>query len=271
MPDDNLLQVRSIAAYDDNYIWLISDKHCAVVVDPGDAAPVIQYLTEHHLTLTTILITHHHADHIGGVANLLAWCASVSPTKPVVYGPAHEDISVVTEQLIESDVVSISSPACKFAVLDVPGHTAGHIAFYLNVGEQRHVFCGDTLFATGCGRLFEGTPAQMVDSLNKLKNLPDQTLVHCAHEYTLSNIKFALAVEPHNQKLLAWQQTAQTMRKQGVPTVPTTIAHEKSVNPFLRCEEVSVIESVKQHQAIKDTHPVTVFAHLRSWKDTFKA
>lgn len=271
MPDDNLLQVRSIAAYDDNYIWLISDKHCAVVVDPGDAAPVIQYLTEHHLTLTTILITHHHADHIGGVANLLAWCASQGLAKPVVYGPAHEDIAVVTERLIESDIVSIASPASVFTVFDVPGHTAGHIAFYLNTGHQQHVFCGDTLFATGCGRLFEGTPAQMVDSLSKLKNLPDQTLVHCAHEYTLSNIKFALAVEPQNKDLLAWQETAQAMRKQGVPTVPTTVAHEKSVNPFLRCEEASVIESVKQHQAIKDTDPVTVFAHLRSWKDTFKA
>ena len=271
MPDDNLLQVRSIAAYDDNYIWLISDKHCAVIVDPGDAAPVIKHLTEHHLTLTTILITHHHADHIGGVADLLTWCESLGQEKPVVYGPAHENIAVVAEHLIESDVVSISRPACEFTVLDVPGHTSGHIAFYLNAGQQPHVFCGDTLFATGCGRLFEGTPAQMVDSLNKLKNLPDQTLVHCAHEYTLSNIKFALAVEPKNQELLAWQQTAQTLRQQGVPTVPTTIAHEKSVNPFLRCEESSVIESVKQHQAIKDTHPVTVFAHLRSWKDTFKA
>ena len=271
MPDDNLLQVHSIAAYDDNYIWLISDKHCAVVVDPGDAAPVIRYLTEHHLTLTTILITHHHADHIGGVVNLLAWCESLGQEKPVVYGPAHENIAVVTERLIESDIVSIARPACEFTVLDVPGHTAGHIAFYLNAGQQSHVFCGDTLFATGCGRLFEGTPAQMVDSLNKLKNLPDQTLVHCAHEYTLSNIKFALAVEPQNQELLAWQQKAQSLRQQGVPTVPTTIAHEKSVNPFLRCEESSVIESVKQHQAIKDTHPVTVFAHLRSWKDTFRA
>jgi hydroxyacylglutathione hydrolase len=189
----------------------------------------------------------------------------------VVYGPAHEDIAMVTEHLIESDVVSIASPACELTVLDVPGHTAGHIAFYLNTGHRQHVFCGDTLFATGCGRLFEGSPEQMVNSLNKLKNLPDQTLVHCAHEYTLSNIKFALTVEPHNQDLLAWQQTAQTMRRQGVPTVPTTMAHERSVNPFLRCEESSVIESVKKQKAIKDTHPVTVFAHLRSWKDTFKA
>lgn len=271
MPDDNLLQVRSIAAYDDNYIWLISDKHCAVIVDPGDAGPVIKYLTEHRLTLTAILITHHHADHIGGVVDLLAWCESLGQEKPVVYGPAHENISVVTERLIESDVVSIARPACEFTVLDVPGHTAGHIAFHLNAGQQSHVFCGDTLFASGCGRLFEGTPSQMVDSLNKLKNLPDPTLVHCAHEYTLSNIKFSLAVEPHNQDLLAWQQTAQTLRQQGLPTVPTTIAHEKRVNPFLRCEEAEVIESVKIQKAMSDTHPVTVFAQLRSWKDTFKA
>lgn len=271
MPDNNLLQVRPIAAYDDNYIWLISDKHCAVIVDPGDAAPVIRFLTEQHLTLTSILITHHHADHVGGVADLLAWCQSLGQQKPVVYGPAHEDIALVSERLIESDLVAIAKPACQFTVMDVPGHTAGHIAFYLDVGHQQHVFCGDTLFATGCGRLFEGTPAQMVNSLHKLKNLPDSTLVHCAYEYTLSNIKFALAVEPHNQELLAWQQMAQTLRQQGMPTVPTTIAHEKSVNPFLRCEETSVIESVNKHKALNDTHPVTVFAHLRSWKDTFKA
>ncbi len=274
MPDDNLLQVQAILAFDDNYIWLLSKGHCAVVVDPGDAQPVIEVLKKETFDLQVILITHHHADHIGGVTELLAWCEEHQGNRPIVYGPANEEIACVTEPLIGGDVVNIPNLDATFKVIDVPGHTAGHIAFYLdtkNSSHSKHVFCGDTLFASGCGRLFEGSAEQMSGSLNQLKQLPEDTWMHCAHEYTLSNIKFALAVEPNNADLMDWQMRAQLLRKQGLPTVPTTLAHEKRVNPFLRCEEVSVIQSVIQQRALQSTDSVSVFAELRSWKDTFKA
>lgn len=278
MPDDNLLQVQAISAFDDNYIWLLSKGHCAVVVDPGDAQPVIDVLKKKSLVLQAILITHHHADHIGGVAEILSWCEHHQGVQPTVYGPAREEISCVSESVMGGDVISIPHLDAHFKVLDVPGHTAGHIAFYLETLNQsdeknleRHLFCGDTLFASGCGRLFEGTATQMAHSLNQFKLLPDDTWVHCAHEYTLSNIKFALAVEPHNVDLQNWQNKAQLLRNQGSPTLPTTLAHEKRVNPFLRCEEVSVIQSVVQQRALQSIDPISVFAELRSWKDTFRA
>lgn len=274
MPDHNLLQVQPISAFDDNYIWLLSKAHCAVVVDPGDAQPVIEALKNDNLVLQAILVTHHHADHIGGVHELLAWCEEHQGNRPIVYGPANEEIACVTESLIGGDVVNIPNLDVTFKVIDVPGHTAGHIAFYLdtkNATHSKHLFCGDTLFASGCGRLFEGTAAQMSHSLSQLKQLPDDTWVHCAHEYTLSNIKFAVAVEPNNADLIDWQNKAQLLRQQGMPTVPTSLAHEKRVNPFLRCEEVSVIQAVIEQRALQQTDPVSVFAALRSWKDTFRA
>lgn len=278
MPDDNLLQVQAISAFDDNYIWLLSKGHCAVVVDPGDAQPVIDVLQKKSLVLQAILITHHHADHIGGVAEILSWCEHHQGVQPTVYGPAREEIGCVSESVMGGDVISIPHLDAHFKVLDVPGHTAGHIAFYLETLNQsdeknleRHLFCGDTLFASGCGRLFEGTATQMAHSLNQFKLLPDDTWIHCAHEYTLSNIKFALAVEPHNVDLQNWQNKAQLLRNQGLPTLPTTLAHEKRVNPFLRCEEVSVIQSVVQQRALQSIDPISVFAELRSWKDTFRA
>lgn len=273
MPNKNSIKVQAIAAYDDNYIWLLSDSHCAVVVDPGDAEPVIAYLKDQQLALEAILITHHHADHVGGVADLLAWAEQSGQSMPTVYGPATEDIAVVSDALMQGDSVHLERPACLLWVLDVPGHTSGHIAYYAEIGDQKHLFCGDTLFASGCGRLFEGTPSQMLGSLDKLKNLPDDTLVHCAHEYTLSNIKFALAVEPKNQDLLGWKLKAESLRQIGKPTLPTTIGHEKLVNPFLRCDAIAVMDAVKQHRSIspsKIQEPVEVFAALRAWKDTFK-
>ncbi len=274
MPKDllqvDLLQVRPIAAYDDNYIWLLSDSHCAVVVDPGDAEPVIAYLQANKLTLQAILITHHHADHMGGIADLVAWAKDSHQLTPTVYGPTNEAIPGVTDALMQGDSLHLDKPDLTFWVLDVPGHTAGHIAYYVEAGDQQHLFCGDTLFACGCGRLFEGSPAQMVSSLEKFKKLPDSTLVYCAHEYTLSNIKFALTVDPHNQDLKDWKSRAESLRQVGKPTVPTTIAHEKLVNPFLRCDFLPVINSVNRHSPLKSKEPVDVFAGLRAWKDVFK-
>mgnify|MGYP000081177827 FL=1 len=270
MPDKNSLQVRPIAAYNDNYIWLLSDSHCAVVVDPGDAQPVIAYLKEHQLSLEAILITHHHADHVGGIADLLAWAKVSGQNLPTVYGPAGEDIPGVSEALMQGDSLHLQKPACLLWVLDVPGHTASHIAYFMDAGDEKHLFCGDTLFASGCGRLFEGTPAQMLASLEKLKKLPEETWVHCAHEYTLSNIKFALAVEPNNQDLLDWKSRAEALRQVGKPTIPTTIAHEKLVNPFLRCDFLPVVNAIHRHTPLKRKDPVDVFAAMRAWKDIFK-
>jgi hydroxyacylglutathione hydrolase len=276
MLNKNSIKVQAIAAYADNYIWLLSDSHCAVVVDPGDAEPVIAFLKDQQLSLEAILITHHHADHIGGVAHLLNWAEQSGQALPTVYGPAGEDIKVVTDSLMQGDSVHLEHPASLFWVLDVPGHTAGHIAYYTEIGDQKHLFCGDTLFASGCGRLFEGTPKQMLASLDKFKNLPDETLVHCAHEYTLSNIKFALTVEPKNQDLLEWKSKAESLRRVGKSTLPTTIAHEKLVNPFLRCDTSSVITAVQRHceeeqlKPSKICEPVEVFAVLRAWKDIYK-
>jgi hydroxyacylglutathione hydrolase len=276
MPIKNSIKVQAITAYADNYIWLLSDSHCAVVVDPGDAEPVIAYLEDQQLSLEAILITHHHADHIGGLADLLHWAEQSGQAQPTVYGPAGEDIELVSDSLIQGDTIHLDNPACLLWVLDVPGHTAGHIAYYAEIGDQKHLFCGDTLFASGCGRLFEGTPAQMLTSLDKFKNLPDETLVHCAHEYTLSNIKFALTVEPQNQDLLQWKTKAESLRQLGKPTLPTTIAHEKRVNPFLRCDTSSVLKAVQRHceeEQLKPSticEPVEVFASLRAWKDIYR-
>lgn len=265
-----ILQVHPIAAYDDNYIWLLSDGHCALVVDPGDAQPVIAYLKEHHLQLKAILITHHHADHVGGIAELHDWCLATVGEAPTVYGPMIENIPFLAESLMQGDSLHLQAPACDVFVMEVPGHTLGHLAFYVETLGGKHLFCGDTLFASGCGRVFEGTHEQMFHSLMKLKQLPDDTYVHCAHEYTLSNIKFALAVEPHNQDLLDWGMKAQALRSAGKPTLPTTMAHERRVNPFLRSDLPSVMQVVNSHQAIVSAEPIDVFAALRIWKDGFK-
>ena len=265
-----ILQVHPIAAYDDNYIWLLSDGHCAVVVDPGDAQPVIAYLKEHRLQLKAILITHHHADHVGGIVELCDWVVATGAEAPAVYGPMTENIPLRTESLMQGDSLHLQAPACEVFVMEVPGHTLGHLAFYVETMRGKHLFCGDTLFASGCGRVFEGTHEQMFHSLMKLKQLPDDTLVHCAHEYTLSNIRFALAVEPHNQDLLDWGVKAQALRNSGKPTLPTTMAHEKRVNPFLRSDVTSVVQAVSGRQALLSAGPAEIFAALRVWKDGFK-
>jgi hydroxyacylglutathione hydrolase len=255
------LNVLTVPAFNDNYLWLIHDGVHAAVVDPGDATPILAALQANHLSLTAILTTHHHADHVGGVATLLQ-----SYDVPV-YGPARDRIATVTHPLRENDVVTLDELGLRFSVIDVPGHTLGHIAYYTK--EQGWLFCGDTLFAGGCGRLFEGTPAQMLDSLDKLAALPEATKVYCAHEYTMSNLRFAQAAEPGNDAITARIRTEQAKRDQQLPTVPSDIGLEKRTNPFLRSREPTVRKQLQSENRLHDANPQAAFAALREWKNNF--
>lgn len=257
-----MLEVTPIPAFSDNYFWLIhgiGDRTRVAIVDPGDAEPVLAALTRLGLRLEAILITHHHPDHTGGVSELLR-----SHDVPV-FGPEGERIAGVGHRLSEGDTIEIASLEIRFEVLDLPGHTAGHIAY---VGHGA-VFCGDTLFVAGCGRLFEGTAAQMTRSLGKLAALPADTQVFCAHEYTLANLRFARAVEPDNADLAAFAREAEGARAAGRPTVPSTIGTERAINPFLRCNLASVRAAAESHYNRRFTDETEVFAAVRRWKDNF--
>jgi hydroxyacylglutathione hydrolase len=263
------LEYVPVPAFADNYIWLVSNGRDAVAVDPGEAAPVRAYLAKRGWRLSAILLTHHHADHVGGVADL---CRDAQTAPLPVYGPAAEAIAEVTHPVSGGDHVRIESPAMELTVLDVPGHTRGHIA-YFQAGRGAlapHVFCGDTLFACGCGRLFEGTPSQMLTSLDALASLPGETHVHCAHEYTLSNIRFALACEPGNVDLAAWRDEAAARRARNEPTLPTTIAHERAVNPFLRVDSPEIRRTLAHelHETIADR--LSSFTLMREWKNRYR-
>lgn len=258
--------VTAIRAFRDNYIWVLTGAAATsergqtrpcVVVDPGDAEPVIAYLRQAQLTLAAILITHHHSDHTGGVADLLRLGAVP------VYGPASEYIPSVNHPLREGDSVTLPANLGQFSVIDVPGHTAGHIAYF----ADNTLFCGDTLFGAGCGRLFEGTPAQMLGSLNKLARLPKPTYIYCAHEYTLSNLGFAAAVEPQNGRISARRDQAQATIESGGATVPSTLEEELATNPFLRCHEPAVKLSAEKHAGKSLSDPLDVFTVIRRWKD----
>lgn len=251
-----------IPAFDDNYLWLLHDGKRALAVDPGDAELVLGMLKRHALQLESILVTHHHADRTGGVAALR------QATGATVYGPATERIPPPFTPLRKGDVVH--ALGLDFQVLEVPGHTAGHIAFYTpDLDGEPLLFCGDTLFSGGCGRLFEGTPAQMLASLDKLAALPGSTRVCCAHEYTLANLRFALAVEPDNAELAAYQQHCLELRDKKNPTLPSSIAQEILINPFLRSRQATVIAAAHRFDA-SSHDDTTVFAALRQWKNQFK-
>jgi len=269
MDKNTLLQVWPIPAFDDNYIWCIHDGHSALVVDPGDAEPVLQYLKASNLSLHGILITHHHADHTGGVLKLLNALGLEIP----VYGPKGDNIPGRTVIVAQDDKIEIATPRISLKVFEVPGHTLSHIAYFANMQAnivEPMLFCGDTLFASGCGRLFEGTPTQMSQSLAKFAVLPKNTLVYCTHEYTLSNIRFALAVEPNSQNLIDWADRAKALRNQHLPTLPTTIGQELQVNPFMRCDQPTVIHMAKEVSGQTELPtPAHVLAVIRAWKDRF--
>ena len=260
----NAMGALAVPAFKDNYLWLVHDGVNAAAVDPGDAAPILAALAEHHLTLTAILLTHHHADHIGGVPQLLAHA------RVPVFGPRNDNISAVTQPLGEGDRVEVPGLPLTLRVLDVPGHTSGHIAYVRETPGEHWLFCGDTLFAGGCGRIFEGTPAQMADSLGKLAALPDDTSVYCAHEYTLANLRFASTVEPGNSKLRQRVESDTAKRDAGLATVPSTIGVEKATNPFLRYREPEIVDSLVAARKIAvGAAPLAAFAALREWKNNF--
>ncbi len=263
MTSARTLAVLTVPAFNDNYLWLIHDGVNAAAVDPGDAQPILAALKAHGLTLTAILLTHHHADHTGGVPALLQHYAVP------VYGPRNDGIAAVTQPLSEDATVHVPGLDLQLSVLEVPGHTLGHIA-YFRAGDEPWLFCGDTLFAGGCGRLFEGSPSQMVDSLNKLAALPAEAKVFCAHEYTLSNLRFASAVDPGNAALQARVEADTAKRARGVPTVPSTIGMERNTNPFLRYAEPQIAAQLVAAGKLQGGEaPVAVFAALRQWKNTF--
>ena len=257
-----MLNIHPIAAFADNYIWLVYDPSSrqAFVVDPGDAQPVLDTLQALQLELVGILITHHHFDHVGGVHAL---CARY---EPVVYGPLNPAIDGITHRLAAGarlDVLGLG-----FEVLEVPGHTLDHIA-YVHRGHSPLVFCGDTLFAGGCGRLFEGNPAMMLRSLQSLAALSPSTRVYCAHEYTLANLAFAREVEPDNGALAQRSTAAAAMRQRGEPTVPSNMALELATNPFLRCNVAELQESLRLQGKLEGDSTVEVFTLVRGWKDRF--
>ena len=275
--DMTAFNITRIPAFHDNYLWLLDDGSRAAVVDPGDAQPIIDELERRQLTLTTILTTHHHPDHTGGIQPL------VERYQAEVYGPNSQYIPQVRNVLSDGDRFELFSLA--FQVIEVPGHTLDHIAYFYSgdhsaglSGDASHVepllFCGDTLFAGGCGRVFEGSHAQMRQSLQKLRELPDSTRIFCAHEYTQSNLAFALAVEPENTELQHRAQRVAELREQQQATVPSTLADELNTNPFLRYDQAPVIDAAQRYNNQQRRAPFNVdddevFAIIRQWKDEF--
>jgi hydroxyacylglutathione hydrolase len=258
-----MLELTPLPAFTDNYIWALrrpDGGRAVVVVDPGDAAPVEAHLARHELELAAILVTHHHGDHVGGVPALVA------RHRVPVHGPAREAQAVVTQQYTDGATLRIPELALDLEVLDIPGHTLGHIAF---VGGGV-LFCGDTLFSAGCGRLFEGSPAQMLASLERLAALPPTTRVCCGHEYTLANLAFAAVAEPGNADRAAYATAAAARRAAGEPTLPSTIGLERAVNPFLRIAQPVMQRTVAEWSGEAPAGKVASFAALRRWKDGFR-
>ena len=255
------MKIIPVQAFQDNYIWVVQNESYAIVVDPGDAAPVSEYLNEHKLQPLAILVTHHHRDHIGGIKKL------VELYNTPVYGPRNEIIPCMNHPLGEGDVIEFKELNFRLKVIDIPGHTLGHIAYLWDGG----MFCGDTLFTCGCGKLFEGTAEQLHASLQRLADQPDNTLVYCTHEYTEYNTPFALICEPNNTALKQRIQDAENLRAQNQPTVPSTIKLEKATNPFLRCKEPEIIHHIEQQFGIQlpAGDEQAAFTALRKWRDLF--
>lgn len=248
-------EIIPIPAFDDNYIWLLHHDGHAIVVDPGDAQPVLDVLIRLNLHLDAILVTHHHADHIGGVEALIA------ATSAQAYAPKKERYVFPHEAVSAGDQLEFASLGLSLSVFDIPGHTLGHVAYY----AQGILFCGDTLFGAGCGRLFEGTPSQMLASLQRLASLPGDTAVYCAHEYTQHNLRFALSLEPDHAALQARAEATGTLRAQGLPSLPSSIGLELATNPFLRCHE----PGLAQASGSKDRDVLSVFTSIRDLRNHF--
>jgi hydroxyacylglutathione hydrolase len=257
------LNVRPVRAFTDNYIWLLESPRApgrVAAVDPGDAAPVLAELERSGTSLAAILLTHHHADHIGGVPELLRHGAV-----PVV-GPDDRRIAQRTLTVREGEPCELPDLGLSFEILEVPGHTVSHIAFW----GHGALFCGDTLFSAGCGRMFEGTPTQMNASLDKLRDLPPDTRMFCGHEYTAANLRFALTVDPGNAAALEYQSEVARLRAADHPTLPSTLGLEKRVNPFLRCDNPTVVHAAEAHAGKALNDAAEVFGVLRTWKDQFR-
>lgn len=260
------MKVSMIKAFSDNYIWAISKDNCQhmALVDPGDANVCINFIEQHQLQLSSILITHHHADHVGGIEKLRVYCQQ-KQWPVTIYGPETENIPHCDVPLNESQNVHLAELDITFDIFDLPGHTLGHIAYLAN----DNLFCGDTLFSGGCGRLFEGTPSQMQTSLEKLSALPERTRVYCAHEYTQANLNFALTVEPCNSELVYYYNQVLKQREQNLPTIPTSIMQEKKINPFLRCDQPSLMASAGEFSEKEITDKLATFTVIRGLKDNF--
>jgi hydroxyacylglutathione hydrolase len=255
-----MLQISPIKAFDDNYIWALRnpDAATAVAVDPGDETPLLEWLRENGLQLSAVLITHHHYDHVGGIPELSATFPGLR-----VYGPAGESIKGITDPLQEGDRPVIVGLEADFHVFEVPGHTAGHIAYF---GEGA-LFCGDTLFAAGCGRVFDGSIVQLAASLRQIAQLPTETKIYCAHEYTLDNLGFARWVEPQSEAVIQRIETEQEKRQKGEPTLPSNLQLELQTNPFLRTDQPSVVAIAERIAGKPLTDQAEVFKVIRQWKD----
>lgn len=251
------LEIVPLPAFEDNYIWALQRGNAVAVVDPGDAAPVLDFLDRSGARLCAILVTHHHGDHVGGIADLVA--RQPAP----VYGPGRENIAGVDHPVADGDHVVLVELGVDFEVVEVPGHTRGHVAYY----RRGVLFCGDTLFGAGCGRLFEGTPAQMQASLARLAALPQETRIYCAHEYTMSNLRFAAAVEPGSIAVQRRMERTAALRAEGKPSLPTTLATELDTNPFLRWDAPAVIAAARDRLGRTPADAVEVFAAIREWKN----
>ena len=254
-----MINIEPIKAFNDNYIWLATTNEGSIVIDPGEAHKTIKYLKENDLNLDAILITHHHFDHTGGIEDMLKF------RNVDVYGPVN-NIPSINKQLRDGDLFSVIG--VDFKIIEIPGHTLDHIAFFSENNGNPVLFCGDTLFSSGCGRVFEGTFEQMHKSILKLKSLPANTKIYSGHEYTQSNLKFAMEVEPLNQKLISRYNDVQDLLNKGIPTLPTTLELELEVNPFLRCQAREVQNSVVK-QFNTSNHENEIFKALRQWKDNF--
>lgn len=254
------LQIIPVPAFKDNYIWLIHNGIHAVAVDPGDAAPLLGILSALDLNLEAILITHHHQDHIGGVNTLRKQFPDLNAFAPKL---EHYDFKHIP--VGEPDEFKCTDWLPGVKVLDLPGHTLGHIGFYIEHANQKWLFCGDTLFGAGCGRLFEGTPSQMFASLQKLAALPTESQVYCTHEYTLHNINFALSMEPDNEALLRRRQDTIVLRNAELPSLPSTIALELATNPFLRCDSKQIQLSTQ----LLNKPLLQVFTKIRELRNSY--